>query len=62
MQNPESILENEMLRILQNFDVKTDRPIPIRRPNLVLAWFGLVWFYSISTTVDYLMPNPFLYI
>ena len=20
--------------------------------------FGLVWFYSISTTVDYLMPNP----
>ena len=23
---------------------------------------GLVWFYSISTIVGYLMPNPFLYI
>ena len=21
-------------------------------------WFGLVWFYGISTTVGYLMPNP----
>ena len=25
-------------------------------------WFGLVWFYGISTIVGYLMPNPFLYI
>ena len=25
-----------------------------------LVWFGLVWFYSISTFVGYLMPNPFL--
>ena len=23
-----------------------------------LVWFGLVWFYGISTSVDYLMPNP----
>ena len=23
------------------------------------VWFGLVWFYSISTIVGYLMPNPF---
>ena len=23
--------------------------------------FGLVWFYGISTTVDYLMPNLLLY-
>ena len=22
-------------------------------------WFSLVWFYSISTIVSYLMPNPF---
>ena len=22
-------------------------------------WFGLLWFYSISTIVGYLMPNPF---
>ena len=21
-------------------------------------WFGLVWFYGISTIVGYLMPNP----
>ena len=21
-------------------------------------WFGLVWFYGISSIVDYLMPNP----
>ena len=26
-----------------------------------LIWFGLVWFYDISTFVGYLMPNPFLY-
>ena len=25
------------------------------------VWFGLVWFYSISTSVGYLVPNPFLY-
>ena len=23
-----------------------------------LVWFGLVWFYCISTIVSYLMPNP----
>ena len=23
-----------------------------------LVWFGLVWFYGISTIVDYLMLNP----
>ena len=27
-----------------------------------LVRFGLVWFYSISTIVGYLMPNPFLYL
>ena len=24
--------------------------------------FGLAWFYSVSTRVSYLIPNPFLYI
>ena len=24
-----------------------------------MIWFGLVWFYGISTIVGYLMPNPF---
>ena len=23
-----------------------------------MIWFGLVWFYSISTIVGYLIPNP----
>ena len=27
-----------------------------------MIWFGLIWFYGISTIVGYLMPNPFLYI
>ena len=22
-------------------------------------WFGLVWFYDISTIVSYIIPNPF---
>ena len=26
------------------------------------VWFGLVWFYGISTILGYPMPNPFLYI
>ena len=26
------------------------------------VFFGLVWFYGISTIVSYSMPNPFLYI
>ena len=25
-----------------------------------LNWFGLVWFYGISTFIGYLTPNPFL--
>ena len=23
-----------------------------------LIWFGLIWFYSISNSVGYLIPNP----
>ena len=26
----------------------------------ILVWFGLVWFYGISTIIGYLMLNPFL--
>ena len=25
-----------------------------------MIWFGLIWFYGISTIIGYLMPNPFL--
>ena len=28
---------------------------------LVMFRFGLVWFYGISTSIGYLMPNPFLF-
>ena len=24
-----------------------------------MIWFGLFWFYGISTIVGYLIPNPF---
>ena len=27
-------------------------------PSAWAEWFDLVWFYGISTTVGYLMPNP----
>ena len=27
-----------------------------------MVWFGLDWFHGISTIVDYLIPNPFLYV
>ena len=26
------------------------------------VWFGLVWFYDVSTIIGYLAPNSFLYI
>ena len=26
--------------------------------SLRLVWFGLVWFYGISTILSYLMSNP----
>ena len=26
--------------------------------SIGIVWFGLIWFYSISTIVGYLMPNP----
>ena len=29
-----------------------------REKEFGLIWFGLVWLYSISTIVGYLMPNP----
>ena len=36
MHKPESILENETHNILWDFEIKTDHPIPARRPHLVL--------------------------
>ena len=36
MHKPESILKNELHNILWDFEIKTDPPIPARRPDLVL--------------------------
>ena len=42
--------------------------VPVRVPSMGQidlfenCFFGLVWFYGISTIVGYLIPNPFLYI
>ena len=26
---------------------------------VIFSGFGFIWFYGVSTIVDYLMPNPF---
>ena len=36
--------------------------VGIIKKVLSLTKKDLVWFYGISTIIDYLMPNPFLYI
>ena len=36
--------------------------LSIDTSGISLIWFNLVWFYGMSTTVGYLMPNSFLYI
>ena len=36
MHKPESVLENEMQKILWDFKMQTDHPVQARRPNLVL--------------------------
>ena len=42
-------------------DPSTPTRVPDMTLNNQMFWFGLVWFYGISTVVGYLMPNPFLY-
>ena len=34
MHNPESALENETHKILWEFEIQTDYPIPARRPDI----------------------------
>ena len=36
MQKPNSAREKETHKILQDFEIQTDHPIPTKRPNLVL--------------------------
>ena len=43
--------------------VQINRIISYLKPHnsvklICLVWFGLVWFYDISTIVGYLIPNP----
>ena len=35
------------------------KPVRVLCNGLKMVWFGLVWFYGISTFVGYLTPNPF---
>ena len=37
MHNPESVLENEMHKILWEFEIQTDYLISARRPDLVIV-------------------------
>ena len=53
----ESVQENEMKKILWDFEIQTNHLIPARRLGLMLI--RLIWFYGIPTTVGYLMPNHF---
>ena len=52
----------------KKFGLPLHRPLtksPLRSRTLLslrFVWFGLVWFYGISTIVGYLMPNPVIYI
>ena len=36
MHNPESILENEVHKILRDFEIQTDHLISARQPNLII--------------------------
>ena len=36
MHKPALVLENEIRRILRDFEIQTDHLIPVRRPNLVI--------------------------
>ena len=36
MHNPESLLQNEIHKILKNFKIRTYYLVPVRRPDLVL--------------------------
>ena len=43
--------------------IQVDIVLGRRKKKIGLIWFGLVWFYGISTFVGYVMPNSvFTYI
>ena len=70
--NPEFILENEMNKVLCDFEIQIDYLILARQPSQGIViknrepgtvCFDLVWFvgfYGISTHASHLTPNPFL--
>ena len=37
MHNPESVLENEIYKLLRDFEIETDHLISARRPDLVIV-------------------------
>ena len=37
MHNPESVLENEMYKLIWDFEIQTDHQILVRRPDLAIV-------------------------
>ena len=37
MHNPESVQENEMLKLLRDFEIQMDHLILVRRPDLIIT-------------------------
>ena len=52
------LLLRGMIYFFLNFNMHYSPHCGIHRNIYDLVWFGLVWFYGISTIVGYLMPNP----
>ena len=49
-----------LYKYIENREKKDCQWLRINENNtgVIMVWFGLVWFYGISTIVGYLMPNP----
>ena len=54
-----SILEIEPLSFFKSDFLSSEMPYYL--PEKSCVWFGLVWFYGISTIVGYLMPSTVLW-
>ena len=51
MHTPESVLENETLNILSDFEIQTDQPITARQPDFVI-----INKHSENLLVDFAVP------
>ena len=51
MHKPESVLENVMHKILWDFEIQLDHPIPVRRPNLVLIKKNIITCHLVDFVI-----------